>query len=264
MPSKSLRLALPAFITAACTACVTLPPNATRSPQDPWESWNRGVYRVNDTVDRAVTKPLAQTYVKVVPQPVRTGISNFFSNLDTPTVLINDALQGKFLASGNDLGRFLLNSTLGIGGLFDPATRVGLDRNENDFGQTLGVWGVHPGPFVELPILGPSDVRDAPAKVVDLYTNPRQYIDNSYVYYGLWGINLLNTRAGLLPLDETLKDVYDPYAVIRDAFLQRRAYKISGGKTDEEPLIDPDAGTPLPVDKQQTSPPAGAPPPANP
>ena len=112
-------------------------------------------------------------YVHVVPQPIRTGVTNFFANLNTPTVMVNDALQGKFKRRGNDLGRFLLNTTVGLGGILDPATSAGLDRNDEDFGLTLGHWGVHPGPFLELPILGPSDLRDGPSKVVDTYTNPR-------------------------------------------------------------------------------------------
>ena len=245
LKARYARAALGIACLLSVSACVTLPPNSPRSPQDPWESWNRGVYRVNDKLDRAIAKPVARTYVRIVPQPIRTGVTNFFDNLDTPTVMINDALQGKFLAAGNDLGRFLLNSTVGLAGLLDPATSAGMAKNNEDFGQTLGHWGVHPGPFVELPILGPSDLRDAPSKVVDSYTNPRQYIHNSYVKYGLWLPSLVDTRARLLPLDETLKNVYDPYAFIRDAYLQRRAYLVSDGKvTEEEPLVDPGEDTP--------------------
>jgi phospholipid-binding lipoprotein MlaA len=240
LKARHARAALGMVCLLSISACVTLPPNSPRSPQDPWESWNRGVYRINDKLDRAIAKPVARTYVRVVPQPIRTGVSNFFDNLDTPTVMINDALQGKILAAGNDLGRFLLNSTLGLGGLLDPATSAGMAKNNEDFGQTLGHWGVHSGPFVELPILGPSDLRDAPSKVVDSYTNPRQYIHNSYVKYGLWLPSLVDTRARLLPLDETLQHVYDPYAFVRDAYLQRRAYLVSDGKSaEEEPLVDP-------------------------
>src|ERR1700688_4209720 len=225
-------------------ACVTLPPNSPRSPQDPWESWNRGVYKVNDKLDRAIAKPVTKAYVRVVPHPVRTGVTNFFENLNTTTVMVNDALQGKFLAAANDLGRFLLNSTVGLAGILDPATPAGLDRNDEDFGQTLGHWGVHPGPFVELPILGPSDVRDAASKVVDTYTNPRQYIKNTTVSYGLYLPYLVDRRAALLSLDDTLQHVYDPYAFIRDAYLQRRAFLVSDGKISDEPLVDPDADNP--------------------
>jgi phospholipid-binding lipoprotein MlaA len=204
------------------------------------------VYKFNDALDRGVARPVARTYVRVVPSPIRTGVRNFFANLRTPTAMVNDALQGKFLAAANDLGRFVFNSTVGLGGLLDPATPAGLQHNEDDFGRTLGHWGVHPGPFVELPLLGPSDLRDAPSKVVDAYTNPLQYVHNDYVKYGLYLPDLIDTRANLLPLDATLKNVFDPYAFIRDAYLQRRAYLVSDGKVTEEPLVDPESDAPAP------------------
>ena len=248
--------------------CVTLPPNAPRSPQDPWESWNRGVYKVNVKLDHAIARPVTRAYVKVVPHPIRVGVSNFFANLNTPTVMINDALQGKFLHAANDLGRFVLNSTVGIGGLLDPATSAGLDKNDEDFGQTLGKWGVHPGPFVELPLLGPSDARDAPSRFVDAYTNPQAYIHNLWVKYPLYVLYLIDTRQGLLSLDDTINRVYDPYAFVRDAYLQRRAYLVSDGKVSEEPLVDPGeeapgAATP-PATPPATTPPATPPAPATP
>jgi phospholipid-binding lipoprotein MlaA len=239
------------------SACVTLPPDRPRSPQDPWESWNRGVYRFNDALDRAVAKPVARGYVKYVPQPIRTGVRNFFSNLETPTVMVNDALQGKFVPAANDLARFLLDTTVGIGGILDPATSAGLARNDEDFGQTLGKWGVHPGPFLEIPILGPSDLRDAPARVVDSYTNPKQYIQNSTVKYALYVPEYTDKRAALLALDDTLMHAYDPYAFIRDAYLQRRAYLVSDGKEGGELLVDPEADMPNTSTKQDPA----APPP---
>jgi phospholipid-binding lipoprotein MlaA len=262
---KHARAVIGICIALSATGCVTLPPNSQRSPQDPWESWNRGVYKVNDKLDRAVAKPVARTYVRAVPSPVRTGVSNFFENLRTTTVMINDALQGKFKAAANDLARFVLNSTVGIGGLLDPATQAGLDHNDEDFGQTLGVWGLHPGPFLELPLLGPSDVRDGSGRIVDLFTNPTHYIQNNYIEYGLYVVDLIDTRASLLSLDDTLKNVYDPYAFIRDAYLQRRAYLVSDGKVTDEPLVDPGADdpqndAPLP-DKPPTAPQATSPPP---
>ncbi len=250
------RASLGIIVALTLSACVTLPPNAPRSPQDPWESWNRGVYRVNDKLDRAVAKPLARTYVRVLPQPIRTGVRNFFDNLGTTTVMINDALQGKFLASANDLGRFLLNSTLGLGGILDPATPAGLAKNNEDFGQTLGHWGVHPGPFLELPLLGPSDLRDGPARLVDAYTNPHEYIRNSGVKWGLYGLYLVDARAGLLSLEATLQQAYDPYAFVRDAYLSRRAYLVSDGKVSaDEPLVDPGADP----DADNSAPPAPPP-----
>jgi phospholipid-binding lipoprotein MlaA len=246
--------ALGLVLTLSVCGCVTLPPNSQRVPQDPWESWNRGVYKVNTALDKAVAKPVARTYVRVLPSPVRTGISNFFENLRTTTVMVNDLLQGKFKAAANDLARFLLNTTVGVGGFLDPATQAGLDLNNEDFGQTLGHWGVHPGPFVEIPLLGPSDVRDGSGRVVDIFTGPTHYVRNNYVKYSLYGLSLIETRAALLSLDDTLKNVFDPYAFVRDAYLQRRAYLISDGKLTDEPLVDPGAD-----DAPAATPPAKAP-----
>lgn len=251
-------------LTVALTGCVALPPNSKPAPQDPWESWNRGVYKFNDKLDRAVAKPIARTYVRAVPAPARTGVSNFMANLRTTTVMVNDALQGKFRAAGNDLARLLVNTTVGIGGLLDPATQMGLDKNNEDFGQTLGHWGVPPGPFLEIPLLGPSDTRDGPARGVDIFTGPTHYISNNWVSYGLYGVELVDSRAALLPLDETLQKVFDPYAFIRDAYLQRRAYLVSDGKVTDEVLVDPgaddtDSARPTSPPPPQTPPPSRKP-----
>jgi phospholipid-binding lipoprotein MlaA len=262
MPNaRNARAALVVVFALSASACVTLPPNSQRAPQDPWESMNRGVYKFNDALDRAIAKPIARTYVRFVPGPIRTGATNFFDNLRMTTVMLNDALQGKFRASATDIGRFLLNSTVGLGGVLDPATSAGLDKNNEDFGQTLGHWGVHAGPFVELPFFGPSDLRDAPSRLVDAYTNPQAYIHNASVKWGLYGLNLVDSRASLLPLDATLKNVYDPYSFIRDAYLQRRAYLVSDGKVSDEQLVDPDADSPD-ADKPEGAKPAPPPPPA--
>src|SRR5262249_8565075 len=130
----------------------------------------------NDAIDRGVAKPVAKGYKKVVPRFARTGVSNLFSNLDTIPTIFNDVLQGKLKQAGHDSGRFLLNTTVGLGGLFDPASAAGMERNEEDFGQTLGKWGVKPGPYLMLPFLGPSTVRDTVAKPVDSYTSPLTYL----------------------------------------------------------------------------------------
>ncbi len=247
--------ALGIVIAASLSGCVTLPPNSPRNPQDPWESWNRGVYKFNSALDKAIVKPVVKTYVRAVPAPARTGISNFFENLRTPGVMINDALQGKFRAAANDLARFLLNSTVGVAGFLDPASQAGLDLHNEDFGQTLGHWGLHPGPFLELPFFGPSDIRDGAGRIVDVYTYPLQYVRNRPVKWSVYGLYLIDTRASLLSLDDTLKNVFDPYAFIRDAYLQRRAYMISDGKLTEEPLVDPGEDDP-----QDKAPAPGAPP----
>ncbi len=253
MTGLPVRIFASLIFAAALSACVTLPPNAPRSPQDPFERWNRGVYKFNDSVDRSVLKPLAKTYVKVLPHSVRTGIFNFFSNLDTPTVMVNDLLQAKPRAALSDLGRFLLNTTIGIGGLLDPATHAGIAKNDEDFGQTLGRWGVHAGPFVELPFLGPSDLRDAPSKVVDNYTNGHYWLfRNSSIYldYGTDGLYFVDKRAGLLSLDDTITNAFDPYTLIRDAYLQRRAFLVSDGKVPlDSSADDSDADLSDPPDK---------------
>lgn len=247
-----VRAAQGAICAAALAGCVTLPPNSQRSPQDPWESFNRGVYKFNDALDRAIAKPVARVYVRVVPETIRIGVTNFFSNLETPTVMVNDALQGKFLASLNDLSRFVMNTTLGLGGILDPASDAGLAHNDEDFGQTLGRWGVHPGPFLEIPFLGPSDLRDAPARAVDTYSNPREYIKNSWIKYGLYLPDFTDRRARLLSLDDTLKNTFDPYAFVRDAYLQRRAYLVADGKVSDEALVDPGADDPAPAPDTST------------
>ena len=235
------RAMLGIVFAAALSGCATLPAGHKPPPQDPWESFNRGVYKFNDTLDRAVAKPVARTYVRIVPSPARTGVSNFLANLRTTTVMVNDTLQGKFGAAANDLARLVVNTTVGVGGLLDPATQMGLDKNDEDFGQTLGHWGVPSGPFLEIPILGPSDARDGAGRGVDVFTGPAHYIKNNWVSYGLDGLGVLNARAALLPLDETLQKVFDPYAFIRDAYLQRRAFLVSDGKISDEVLVDPGA-----------------------
>jgi len=266
MNPPAARALLSCLVSATLSACVTLPPNAPRSPQDPYESWNRGVYKINTKVDNAVTKPIAKGYVRVVPQPIRTGVSNFFANLHMTTVLINDTLQGRALAAATDLGRLLLNTTVGVGGLLDPATQAGLAHNEEDFGLTLARWGVHPGPFLELPVLGPSDFRDAPSRVVDAYTSPIEYVHKDWIKYPLVVVDLLDARAGLLSLEPTLATAYDPYQFVRDAYLARRAF-MSGQaprKQKDDSDLNPDApADPAPGDPSPggVSPTATVPPP---
>jgi phospholipid-binding lipoprotein MlaA len=239
MISRRLRL-----MTIACcalvAACASTKP---RSPQDPFEPVNRGLYHADDLLDRAIGKPIAKAYKKVAPPPIRTGVSNFLENLRTPKVMINDALQGKFKSSANDLGRFLLNSSLGVGGLLDPATDAGLERNDEDLGQTLGKWGVPAGPYIMLPIFGPSSLRDMPTELVDQLANPRHYM-NREARYALTGLAVLDDRVSFLALDETLSKTFDPYVFVRDAYLKRREYKVKDGNVPEEEFTDPDLKAP--------------------
>jgi phospholipid-binding lipoprotein MlaA len=216
--------------------CATLPPGTTRSPRDPWERMNRTTYKMNDALDRAILKPVAKGYARFTPQFLQTGVRNFLTNLAYPKVIINDVLQGQFEAFGNDLGRLVANTTLGIGGLFDPASRMGLDRNDRDFGQTFGKWGIKSGPYVMLPFFGPSDVRDSAGLALEYFADPRYFYHDDYVTWPLWALGIVRTRADLLSLDPAIESAYDPYALIRNAYLQRRDFKVYGdqGSKDED------------------------------
>ncbi len=235
----------------ALAGCASVP-SGKPDPRDPWERFNRSVFKFNDVVDRAIAKPVAKGYVKVVPRLVRTGVSNAFSNLDTVPTIINDALQGKFRQAGSDSARFLMNSTLGLGGLFDPASAAGFDSNDEDLGQTLGKWGVKAGPFLMLPVLGPSSARDAFSRAADTYLEPVWYLEDDSTRYWIRLGDLLDQRASLLELDAQLERSYDRYAFIRNAWIQRREYQVKDGNVDDQSLEleeefkdDPDA-TPAP------------------
>lgn len=237
-----LRPALLASATLMLAACAA-PPATKPDPRDPWERMNRSVYRFNDALDRHVALPVVRTYEKITPRPVRTGVSNFFGNLGYPTVIVNDLLQGKLLATVKDTGRFVLNTTVGLGGFLDPATPTGLERNDEDFGQTFGKWGMGPGPYLVLPVLGPSSVRDGFGRGIAWYaTDPKQYVDSTAWQWGLTGASLLNDRYELLQAQGVLEKAFDPYVLVRSAYLQRREYQVHDGDVPEEPA---DAGMEL-------------------
>ncbi|MBS0578034.1 MAG: VacJ family lipoprotein [Proteobacteria bacterium] len=245
MRATTLRTAvLTACLAAFLGGCASLPKDAQRSARDPWERMNRATYKFNDALDRGIVKPVAKGYVKVTPQPVRTGVTNFFDNLETPISMVNDLLQWQIRDFFNDTARLVLNTTLGIGGLLDPATRAGLDKNDRDFGQTLGKWGLKSGPYVVLPVLGPSDVRDAAGRLADNYSTPRAYISDPWVQWGLWAARGIDTRSRLLYTDQIVQSSYDPYAFVRNAYLQHRDFKVSGGgagageNQQEQQLLD--------------------------
>ncbi|MBO9883838.1 VacJ family lipoprotein [Xanthomonas sp. D-109] len=203
-------------------------PAGVPAPQsyDPWEKFNRKVHAFNNVVDRGVARPLARAYVNVVPRPVRLGVTNFFDNLSSPLTMVNQLLQGRPLQAGQTLSRFLINSTLGIGGIFDPATDANLPRRSEDFGQTLGVWGWRRSRYLELPLFGPRTVRDAFGLVGDAPLSPLQQIEEDRVRVGLQGLQLVDTRAQLLSLDSMRDQAPDEYQLTRDAWLQRRNYQI--------------------------------------
>lgn len=208
------------------------------SPEDPWENFNRSVFAFNDTLDRYALKPIAQGYDTITPEPVQTGVGNFFANLGEVRTIVNSGLQWKWANAGVSSGRFLLNSTLGVGGLLDPATELGWTAREEDFGQTLAVWGVGEGPFVVLPLLGGRTLRHAGGLPADMYTDPVTYLEDDAARYGLRFLELVNYRASVLDQEALIRG--DRYSFLRDTYLQQRRFEVSDGKTGEDPFASDD------------------------
>ncbi len=199
--------------------------------KDPYESFNRAVYKFNEQTDRYVMKPIAKGYRAIMPKPVSKSISNFFSNLYDPANMLYNFLQGKPKAGASDLGRFLINSTIGIVGLFDVATKIGLEKHNEDFGQTLAVWGVGDGPYLVLPFFGPSNLRDAPSLIVDWETYPPNHMKDSGTRDKMFVVQVIDKRAQLLDAGDILDQAAgsDPYVFVREAFRQRRLSQIYDG-----------------------------------
>ncbi len=224
--ARSLCLLL---LLAMISGCATV--HSPDAKVDPLEPFNRGVYAFNADLDATLMKPTAQAYQAHIPRPVRRSISNFFSNLDDVVVLVNDLLQFKGAHAVNDTLRLSMNSTFGLFGLLDVATPAGLPKHDADFGQTLGKWGLGPGPYLVLPVLGPSDVRDATGLAVDVtYVNPVEKVKNTPARAALIVTQAVNTRARLLKVTNVLEQAaLDPYVFTRAAYLQRRRSLIYDG-----------------------------------
>jgi phospholipid-binding lipoprotein MlaA len=233
-------LAVAAILVLICgsAGCATLPPGE-RDPRDHVERFNRTMYKFNTALDHAVMRPVARGYVRVTPAPVRTGISNFLSNLSYTRTIVNDFFQAQFKDFGSDVARLVVNTTVGIGGLLDPATRIGLRKHDRDFGQTLGKWGAHTGSYLVLPLLGPSDVRDALGMVPDRFATIDGYLRGVALNVSLFALRTLDTRANALPTDSTVESAYDPYAFVRSAWFQQRAYKVNEGNPNYVPSLPP-------------------------
>lgn len=232
-------------------------PEAAQMPRsyDPWEPLNRRVFAFNSAVDRGVATPLAKAYVKIVPRPVRLGVGNFFSNLGQPVSALNALLQGRPKAAGQSLGRFLVNSTLGIGGIFDPASDAEIPNQSADFGQTLGVWGWRNSRYLELPLFGPRTLRDGFGLVGDAPLSPLRQVGDDEWRYSLQGLQLVDLRTRLFALDSMRQGATDEYALIRDAWMQRRAYQIESVRRQHDDadglpdyLFEDDAMPTVPVD----------------
>jgi phospholipid-binding lipoprotein MlaA len=204
---------------------------------DPLEGFNRAMYTFNDKFDRYLLKPVAKGYRAVMPKPVSKSISNFFSNLHDPGIMLNNLLQGKPGQAASDLGRFLVNSTVGIAGLFDVATKMGLKKHNEDFGQTLAVWGVGDGPYLVLPFFGPSNMRDGPALIVDWETYPPSHMKDSGTRDKMYVVEVIDKRAQLLDASDILEQAagQDPYIFVREASRQSRRNQIYDGNPPQPP-----------------------------
>lgn len=226
-----------AVLCALLAGCAGTQNRHTDPENDPWEGFNRKMHSFNMTMDRYVARPLAVTYDKVMPDPLQRGVSNFFRNLDYPVTFINQVLQGKFKASGISTGRFLVNSTIGLFGLFDVATKMGIPDYDEDFGQTLAKWGYGESRYLVLPFFGPSTFRDGVGRGFYGYFHPVTYWAREDSFYTPMVVDLLQTRARFLSQDDMLEDTFDQYTLIRDSWLQNREYKIYDGNP---PMIDYD------------------------
>ena len=223
-------------VTQACVfASLLLAPVAAShaaTEEDPWEAVNRPIFRFNDVLDTYALKPLAQGYQAVTPQFVEDGVHNFFRNIGDVTNLVNNVLQLKPHAAGVDTARLIVNTTFGIGGLIDVGTKMGLQRSDEDFGQTLGYWGVPSGPYVVIPLLGPSTVRDGLSKYPDTFTRPYRYIDHVPTRNSFFALDVVDTRASLLQAERMIQG--DKYIFIRNAYLQNREFKVRDGEVEDD------------------------------
>ena len=226
-----------AFIVVAglVTGCASTP---NGDPGDPYEATNRKIYNFNDSIDRNVLQPVARGYVNVTPKPVRNGVTNFFGNVGYLDTIANDLLQGKPTQFLKDSGRFIVNSTIGLGGLFDPAKEMGLSAHQEDLGQTFGVWGAGEGAYLTIPLFGPSSFRDAPGFASAMLLNPLTYL-NAVVTIPLTVVNAINTRANLLEATN-IRDqaALDPYTFVREAYRQQREFKIYDGNPPGDDFDD--------------------------
>jgi phospholipid-binding lipoprotein MlaA len=229
--SRRVGIVVAMVLVAGCSSV----PKEYRDPSDPWQGFNRAVYKFNTDFDNAFVKPAAKAYQTVTPEPVDRGVTNFFDNIADLTSAVNNGLQFKLSRAGSDVGRVLVNSTVGLGGLFDVASNLGLPSYKEDFGQTLGYWGFGPGPYFVMPLLGPSSVRDTFGFAGDVVLDPFFSISQDEIYWGFIVLRVVDRSADLLSAGEILDAAaLDPYAFVRDAYLQRRRTQVYDG--DPPPL----------------------------
>lgn len=220
------------FYIALCTSLLSNSASAQGSSYDPWIGMNQHVFAVNDYFDQLLVRPIALTYTSITPRVLQIGVGNFFDNLQDVNIAINDFLQLKIQEGISDSSRVLINSTMGVGGLVDVATNLGLDRNEEDFGQTLGAWGVETGPYLFLPVFGASNLRDSFGLMVDAVFNPIRFLENIETRYSLYLMDELDFRSSLLAYDELI--IGDRYLFVREAYVQNREYVVNDGEVTDE------------------------------
>ncbi len=232
---------------ALLTGCATVPPDAGKDPRDPLESFNRQVFAFNEGLDKVALKPLAQVYDKVLPDPVKDCLSNAFSNLREPSNALNNLLQGKASESVSDVCRFAVNTTVGVLGCFDVASKMGLERHREDFGQTLGVWGVGNGPYLVLPLFGPSTFRDTAGLGVETVLDVNFWLENVPVRNTIFGVRTISFRQELLKADELVSGAaLDKYTFLRDGYLQRRRNLVYDGNPPRQKDPDEEEEAPKP------------------
>jgi phospholipid-binding lipoprotein MlaA len=235
MWGRSFRVVSAIVATAALVGCASIPEDQ-RDPRDPLEGYNRGVHKFNTVVDDALFKPIAKGYKAITPEPVDRGVTNFFNNIADVNSAVNNLFQFKLSRFGSDLGRVAVNSTVGILGLFDVATNMGLPSYKEDFGQTFGYWGDVDSPYLVVPLLGPSTVRDSVGRVGDALVDPFFSVNKDRVYWGFVALRVIDQRADLLTAGKILEEAaVDPYSFVRDAFLQRRRSQIFDGNPPPDP-----------------------------
>jgi phospholipid-binding lipoprotein MlaA len=236
--SKTRQLFL-LLATAVLVGCASIPAGVEPSPHDPWESFNRSVFEFNEGLDAYLLKPVVAGYRFILPEFVREGIYNFFSNYNDLYTALFNLLQGKPGFAFNDFMRVAVNTTMGLGGLIDLATPGGLEKHKEDWGQTLGVWGVPAGPYVVLPFFGPSNVRDTFGTVADLESDYLfRLLPNVALRNSITGLRVVNARNTYYEAGDLLDGAaIDKYSFMRDAYIQRREYQINEGRDDEEPLM---------------------------
>jgi phospholipid-binding lipoprotein MlaA len=231
--SSVSRIALIAVGLSLLAGCASQG-DTERNP-DPFEVINRPIFAFNHLADKFLLRPVAVGYDFIMPKPARKGVSNFLDNLSYPVVIINSFLQGKLNQGASDTGRFLVNSTIGLGGIFDPATPLGMEAHEEGFGLTLGQWGVSEGPYIVVPLFGPYTVRSGVGTLVNIQVNPMDQMDNTSVRDKILILWAIDSRANLLPVESTIRAAYDPYLFVRDAYLQNRKFLLEGDSKGSGP-----------------------------